>query len=270
MITAIIINAATGRMGTELIKSVVSDADTVVAAALARESHPLIGTDIGYMIGANPQGKTLSCDYQDAFAAGDVLIDFSLPEHSMATLQKAVDADVPMVIGTTGFDESQLAEIEEAAKSIPIMLAANYSLGVNLLIQLAQQATKALSGKADIEIFEAHHKHKIDAPSGTALTIGEAIADAQDKNLNEIMSLDRSGKRNDGELGFSVMRAGEIVGTHEVTFALNGEVISLKHEAQNRQCFAQGAIEAAKWLKQQQENGKNGLFSISDMINSQN
>lgn len=269
MTTALIINAATGRMGKELLTSVVSDSETVIAAALARENHPLLGTDVGFMIGANPQGTKLSDNRKEALLGGEVMIDFSLPEHSIETLRMAAEANTPVVIGTTGFSEEQLEEIKQLAHSIPVMLAANYSLGVNLLIQLAQQATKALSGKADIEIFEAHHKHKIDSPSGTALAIGDAIAEAQDKKLNEIMVLDRSGKRKNGDLGFSVMRAGEIIGTHEVTFALNGELMTLRHEAQSRQCFAQGAVEAAKWLKKQQTNGGKGLFSISDMLNDQ-
>ncbi len=262
MITSIVINAATGRMGKELLTTVVSDAATVISAAMARENHPLIGTDIGYIIGANPQGKLLGANYNEAFQEGEVLVDFSLPEHSMGILQLAQQAKIPMVIGTTGFTNEQLELIEQASKNIPIMLSANYSLGVNALINLVQQATKLLGEQADIEIFEAHHKHKIDAPSGTALTIGDAIATSQGKSLGDIAQFERSGERKAGEIGFSVMRAGEIVGTHDVTFALNGELLSIKHEAQSRQCFAQGAIEAAKWLAKQSE----GLYSMQDML----
>ncbi|NVJ65499.1 MAG: 4-hydroxy-tetrahydrodipicolinate reductase [Gammaproteobacteria bacterium] len=260
--TSIIINAATGRMGKELLTSAVSDAGCVVAAAMARENHPLIGSDIGYLIGANPQGKLLIYDYAEAFQAGEVIIDFSLPAHSMATLEQAVKAQRPMVIGTTGFSDQQLTQIHEAAQTIPIMLSANYSLGVNALLALARQTTQLLGTQSDIEIFEAHHKHKIDAPSGTALAIGEAIAETQGKKLNDIAQYERSGKREAGEIGFSVMRAGEIIGTHEVIFALNGELLTLKHEAQSRQCFAQGAIEAAKWLVKQPA----GLYDMQKLL----
>ncbi len=264
MIHSIIINAATGRMGKELIQAVVSDTDSVVAAALAREDHPLIGSDIGYMVGANPQNKLLSSDLESALLSANVLIDFSLPDHSISTLLQAEKNNTPVLIGTTGFDAEQLAIIEKTATSIPVMLASNYSLGVNSLIHLVTQATKLLSDKADIEIFEAHHKHKIDSPSGTAISIGQAIAETQGKNLDEIAAYERSGKRKTGDIGFAVMRGGEIIGTHEVTFALNGELVSLRHEAQTRQCFAQGALTAAKWLVQQSA----GLYNMQNMLNS--
>ncbi len=262
MITSIIVNAATGRMGKELLTSVVSDAESVIAGAMARENHPLLGTDVGYLIGANPQNKSLSCNYKEAFTDGEIMIDFSLPEHSIETLKKAVVAGKPVVIGTTGFNDEQLELIKQASQSIPIMLSANYSLGVNSLIQLAKQATQLIGDDSDIEIFEAHHKHKIDAPSGTALAIGEAIADTKGKPLSDIAAHDRSGKRQSGDIGFAVMRAGEIIGTHEVTFALNGELVTLKHEAQSRKCFADGAIAAAKWLVTQ----TSGLYSMQDLL----
>ncbi|MRX27799.1 4-hydroxy-tetrahydrodipicolinate reductase [Kangiella sp. HZ709] len=261
---SIIINAATGRMGKELIQAVVSDSDSVVAAALARDNHPLIGTDIGYMVGANPQNKLLSSDLESALLSANVLIDFSLPEHSIRTLLQAEKVKIPVLIGTTGFDSEQLALIEKAATSIPVMLASNYSLGVNSLIHLVTEATKLLSDKSDIEIFEAHHKHKIDSPSGTAISIGEAIAETKGRRLDEIAVYERSGERKKDDIGFAVMRGGETIGTHEVTFALNGELVSLKHEAQTRQCFAQGALTAAKWLIKQPI----GLYDMQKMLNS--
>ncbi|WP_251358412.1 4-hydroxy-tetrahydrodipicolinate reductase [Kangiella sp. TOML190] len=270
MTIALIINAATGRMGKELVASAVSDADVKVSGALARPNHPLQGTDIGYLIGANPQGTHITDDLSAALdsdlAGQQLLIDFSLPDYSLACLRMALKSKTPMVIGTTGFSSEQQLEIEAAAQQIPIMQASNYSLGVNTLIQLAVEATRILGKQADIEIFEAHHKHKIDAPSGTALSIGEAIASSQGKKLDEIKTLQRAGERTEGEIGFSVMRAGEIVGTHEVTFALDGELMSIKHQAQSRQCFAQGAIQAAKWLFQQDLQGEKGLFSLQDML----
>ncbi len=266
MSISIIINAVTGRMGQQLVKTVVSDSDVAISAALARATHPLQGTDIGYLIGANPHNRVISSDLDAAFEQGDVFIDFSLPEHSIDCLQKAVKAKVPVVIGTTGFDEQQQVQIDEASKSIPIVWAANYSLGVNSLILLTRQATQLLGEQSDIEIFEAHHKHKIDAPSGTALAIGEVIADEKNQSLADIAVYDRQGLRKSGNIGFSVMRAGEIIGTHEVAFALNGELVTLRHEAQTRQCFAQGAIEAAKWLKHKSEQGENGLFDMQAVL----
>lgn len=272
MTISLIINAVTGRMGKELVQATVSDSDVVISAALARANHPLLETDIGYLIGANPQNKVISTDLGAALGSKtdskqtQVLIDFSLPEHSIASLSAAVQAKTPMVIGTTGFNSKQLEVIRLASTQIPVMLAANYSLGVNTLILLARKATELLGDKADIEIFEAHHKHKVDAPSGTAIAIGEALAQEKGQPLSDIAAYDRAGERKDGDIGFSVSRAGEIIGDHDVTFAMNGELLSLKHHAQNRQCFAQGAIEAAKWLVSVAESGRTGLYNLQDML----
>lgn len=262
MVTAMVINACTGRMGKELIDAILSDSGSDIAAAIARTNHPLVGTDLGYIIGANPQGVFISSDVSTSLEAGRVLIDFSLPEHSIATLEKAVFHRCPMVIGTTGFSEAQKEKISEASKIIPIVFSANYSVGVNSLIGLVKQATKLLGQKADIEIFEAHHKHKIDAPSGTAIAIGEAIAETKGVAHDAIAVIERAGKREKGSLGYSVMRAGDIIGTHEVVFALNGEMLTLRHEAQSRQCFAQGAVQAAKWLSGQSA----GVYSMQDVL----
>ncbi|NVK22520.1 MAG: 4-hydroxy-tetrahydrodipicolinate reductase [Kangiellaceae bacterium] len=264
--TPLIINACTGRMGKELLKAAISDPGTDVTAAIARETHPLLGTDIGYLIGANPQGVFVGSDVMASlngqYTNRRVLVDFSLPDHSMETLQKALVNLTPIVIGTTGFNETQQIEIEKAAQYIPIVYAANYSVGVNSLICLVKQATKLLGQESDIEIFEAHHKYKKDAPSGTALALAHAAAETMGKPLSEIAVENRQGERKSGDIGFSVMRAGDIVGTHEVVFALNGEMVTLRHEAQSRQCFAQGAINAAKWLCDK----KAGLYNMQDVL----
>ena len=265
-ITPLIINACTGRMGKELLKAAISDPGTDVAAAIARETHPLLGTDIGYLIGANPQGVFVGSDLTSSLNGRRVLIDFSLPDHSIASLRNALVNLTPMVIGTTGFNEAQQIEIEQAAQYIPIVYAANYSVGVNSLISLVKQATKLLGQESDIEIFEAHHKYKKDAPSGTALALGHAAAEVLAKPLSDIAVENRQGERRQGDIGFSVMRAGDIVGTHEVVFALNGEMVTLRHEAQSRQCFAQGAIEAAKWLSVK----KAGLYNMQDVLGISN
>ena len=267
--TQIIINAATGRMGKELLKATVEDQGADLVSAIARSGHPMVGTDVAFLIGSEPQGVFIGDDLPQALSVssageGAVIIDFSLPDYSIRSLQQAVAAKTPMVIGTTGYSEEQLGQIDEAAKSIPIVLAANYSIGVNSLIGLVKQATKLLGDKADIEIFEAHHKHKKDAPSGTALALGDTIAEEQGLSLTDIAEWARHGEspREQGKVGFSVMRAGDIVGTHDVVFALNGEMVTLRHEAQSRQCFASGAVTAAQWLQ-----GKPaGLYNMQDVL----
>lgn len=265
--TQIIINAATGRMGKELLQAAVGDPEAKLVAAVARSGHPMVGTDVAFLIGSEPQEILVGDNLEQALSGGTeqtVMIDFSLPDYSIRSLQQAVDTKTPVVIGTTGYSDEQLKQIDGAAKSIPIVLAANYSIGVNSLIGLVKQATKLLGDKADIEIFEAHHKHKKDAPSGTALALGEAVAEEKGHKLNDIAEWARHGDvpRKDGAVGFSVLRAGDIVGTHDVVFALNGEMVTLRHEAQSRQCFASGAVTAAKWLKDKSA----GLYNMQDVL----
>jgi 4-hydroxy-tetrahydrodipicolinate reductase len=265
--THIVINAATGRMGKELLKATVDDQEAELASAVARSGHPMVGTDVAFLIGAEPQGVLIGDDLSQALnvdGSEKVVIDFSLPDYSIESLHKAVTTKTPVVIGTTGYSDEQLREIDQAAKIIPIVFAANYSIGVNSLIGLVKQATQLLGDKADIEIFEAHHKHKKDAPSGTALALGDAVAEEKGQKLTDIAEWARHGEspREQGKIGFSVMRAGDIVGTHDVVFALNGEMVTLRHEAQSRQCFASGAVTAAKWLL-----GKPaGLYSMQDVL----
>lgn len=267
--TQIIVNACTGRMGRELVKATMSDESAELVSAIARPGHSMVGTDVAFLVGSEPQGVFIGEDLTQALSSEaldheKVVIDFSLPDYSIESLNKAVQSKAPMVIGTTGYSEQQLEQIEQASKQIPIVMAANYSIGVNSLIGLVKQATKLLGDKADIEIFEAHHKHKKDAPSGTALALGEAVAEQKGQNLNDIAEWARHGEspRQEGHIGFSVMRAGDIVGTHDVVFALNGEMLTLRHEAQSRQCFASGAVTAAKWL-----TGKSaGLYNMQDVL----
>lgn len=265
--TQIIINAATGRMGKELLKATVYAQGAELVSAIARSGHPMVGTDVAFLIGTEPQGVFIGDDLSQALNASEnekVVIDFSLPDYSIESLHKAVAAQTPVVIGTTGYSEEQLGEINQASQSIPIVFAANYSIGVNSLIGLVKQATQLLGDKADIEIFEAHHKHKKDAPSGTALALGDAVAAEKGQKLTDIAEWARHGEspRQEGKVGFSVMRAGDIVGTHDVVFALNGEMVTLRHEAQSRQCFASGAVTAAKWLI----NKPAGLYDMQDVL----
>lgn len=262
--TNIIINAATGRMGKELLQATAADKEVTLVGAIARAGHPMVGNDVAYLIGSEPLGVLITAEFSRELSKDAVLIDFSLPDYSIESLDRAVQAGTPVVIGTTGYSDEQLKQIEEAAKSIPIVFAANYSVGVNSLLGLVKQATKLLGDNSDIEIFEAHHKHKKDAPSGTALALGEAVAEEKGQRLKDIAEWARHGDspRQEGAIGFSVMRAGDIVGTHDVVFALNGEMVTLRHEAQSRQCFASGAVIAAKWLV-----GKSaGLYNMQDVL----
>ncbi|AOE48956.1 4-hydroxy-tetrahydrodipicolinate reductase [Kangiella sediminilitoris] len=262
--TKVIINAATGRMGKELLKAAIDDRGAELISAIARAGHPLVGTDIAILTGSEPIGVVVDDDLHKALSKKGVVIDFSLPDYSIECLNQAVPAKSPMVIGTTGYSQEQLDQIEKASKYIPIVLAANYSVGVNSLIGLVKQATRLLGDKADVEIFEAHHKHKKDAPSGTALALGEAVAKERGVNLSDVAEWTRYGEapRQKGDIGFSVMRAGDIVGTHDVVFALNGEMVTIRHEAQSRQCFASGAVTAAHWVKSQ----KPGLYDMQDVL----
>ena len=264
----LIINAATGRMGKALLQATMNDAEVKLNAAIARAGHPMVGSDVAFLIGTEPLNIDVSDNLEKVLSSNSlnqkVLIDFSLPDYSILSLQQAVSARVPMVIGTTGYSPEQLETIKQAAQSIPIVLAANYSVGVNSLIGLVKQATQLLGEMADIEIFEAHHKHKKDAPSGTALALGDAVAEEKGQKLEDIAEWTRHGEapRKEGSIGFSVVRAGDIVGTHEVVFALNGEMVTLRHEAQSRQCFASGAVIAAKWLSKQGA----GLYNMQDVL----
>jgi len=202
----------------------------------------------------------------EALAAADVVIDFTTPAASVALAQQAVGKSVAIVIGATGASDDQRAAIGEAAKSVPIVFAGNYSLGLNMLMGLVAQAAKALPAEAyDIEIFEAHHRHKVDAPSGTALMLGEAAAKGRGVSLSQVARRTRdgiTGERPVQEIGFSVVRGGGIIGEHSVTFAAEDEILTLSHSARDRGLFARGAVAAARWV-----TGKpNGLYDMQDVL----
>jgi 4-hydroxy-tetrahydrodipicolinate reductase len=259
--TQICVNAATGRMGQQIIDQIVDTQSCELAAALCRSAHPYRGKSVrgGHKV-------KYSNDIDAGLVVSQVLIDFSLPSVSIALLEKAVSTKTPVLIGTTGFSNKELEIIEQASKKIPVLLAPNTSIGVNTTLSLIEKATQLLGQTADIEIIESHHKHKLDAPSGTALKIGEVISKTLNTNLSETAVYDRtirSQPRSESEIGISVIRAGSIVGEHKVIFALANEMISIEHKAQSRQCFADGAIKAACWLAKQ----PNGLYSMKDFLN---
>ncbi len=262
MSTKIAVNAASGKMGQQVITQVISHQSVELVAAICRAEHRLLGRTV----------RTTDVNYTSNMSAGlkqsDVVIDFSLPEATMQLVQRAVQNKKAVLIGTTGFDKAQTEQLEQAAKKIPILLAPNTSIGVNSTLALLAMAAKMLGKKADIEIIEAHHKHKIDAPSGTAIRMGHTIAEAMGEKFDELkVTESRFEKRirKSGEIGMSVIRAGEIIGEHKVLFALDNEIISIEHKAQNRHCFAEGAVAAAIWLATQPP----GFYSMQDFLSAE-
>ncbi len=264
MKTKIVIAGATGRMGHALLEGVLADAGLQLHAAIDRADSPQIGHDAGTLFGKKT-GVKISSDVAAALKGADVLIDFTRPEASLQYLEACKKAGIKYVIGTTGFTVEQKAKIEAAAKEIAIVFAPNMSVGVTLLINLVQSAAKVLNEGYDIEIIEAHHRHKVDAPSGTALRLGEAAAGALGRDLDKCAVYGRegvTGERDPSTIGFATVRGGDVVGDHTVLFAGIGERIELTHKASSRATFALGALRAAKFLS----NKKMGLFDMRDVL----
>jgi len=261
----IAIVGAPGRMGRNLIQALQQAEGVALGAALARSGSSLLGVDAGELAGIGKTGVIVSDDLQKVVNDFDVLIDFTRPEGTLEYLAFCRQHNKAMVIGTTGFDEAGKAAIRAAAEEIGIVFAANFSVGVNLVLNLLQQAAKVMGDYADIEIVEAHHRHKVDAPSGTALAMGEAIADAMKWNLDEHAVYAReghTGERKAQTIGFATVRAGDIVGEHTAMFADIGERVEITHKASSRMTFANGAVKAASWLK----NNKSGLYDMRDVL----
>ena len=258
------INGAGGRMGRALIAAVANDPDCTLGAAIAREGSEYLGLDAGTLSGVDAQQVVVTSDLS---AANDVLIDFTQPEPSLRAVAASVAQARPIVIGTTGFSPDQLEHIHTAAHKIPLLLAPNMSVGVNLAFQLIEMAAKVLGDEVDIEVLEAHHRDKVDAPSGTAVKIGEILAEATGRDLAEVALYGREGNtgvRDRTAIGFSAVRAGDIVGEHTVLFAGDGERIEITHKASSRMNFALGGVRAAKWLVDKRP----GLYSMADVLAS--
>lgn len=243
-----------GKMGKAIMEQIVADGKHVLSGGATHAGSDSVGQKLS--------GITVSADIAKTVADSDVAIDFSRPELSLTALEAAVKHGRPLVIGTTGFTPAQLKKIEEAARKIPILLAANTSLGVNLLAGLVKQAAAALGPEYDIEIVEMHHRHKVDAPSGTALLLGRAAAEGRTVDLKDVAVTDRDGKRHSGAIGFATLRGGDVVGDHTVMFAGDGERVELTHKASSRAVFAKGAIRAAEWLL----GAKPGMHSMQDVL----
>lgn len=254
-----------GRMGRTLIEAVNADPDCKLHAAIDRPGSPLLGQDAEAAWGGASQVK-VTAQPGDALPGAQALIDFTRPEATLIYLEACVAAGVPMVIGTTGFDEAGRARIATAAQHIPVVFAPNMSVGVNLLMKLAELAAQVLDEGYDIEIIEAHHRHKVDAPSGTALGLGRAVADAIGRDLAQCAVYGRegvTGERDSRTIGFATVRGGDIVGDHTLLFAGIGERVELTHKASSRATFAQGALRAAKWL----QGRAPGLYNMRDVLN---
>lgn len=261
--TRIAIAGATGRMGRNLVIACGVSDKVQLTQALVRPDGPLIGSDAGVVVGIEAQNVLIS-DTLDA-ALFDVLIDFTHPTVTTLHVDFCLKHSKKMVIGTTGCDQNLVQKLKSAGDSIAIMYAPNMSVGVSLCLKLLQTAAKVLGDTVDIEIIEAHHRHKIDAPSGTALKMGEVIADSLGRNLSQCAVYGREGEtaaRDRHTIGFETIRAGDIVGEHTVLFAAEGERIEITHKASSRMTFANGAIRAAHWINQKSK----GLFSMDDVL----
>jgi len=264
MSVRVAIAGVSGRMGRALLEAVAVDADCALSAAIDRSGSPLVGQDAGAAWGA-ASGVSVTDQLAAALQAAHVLIDFTRPEATFGYLDACVAAGVPLVIGTTGFDEAGRARIAAASQQIPIVFAPNMSVGVNLMMKLAELAARVLQDGYDIEIIEAHHRHKVDAPSGTALGLGRAVAHAIDRDLASCAVYGRegvTGERDPKTIGFSTVRGGDIVGDHTLLFAGIGERVELTHKASSRATFAQGALRAAKWL----QGRAPGLYDMRDVL----
>lgn len=261
----IVIAGASGRMGQALLAGVFDDVSLELYGALDRPGSASIGRDAGELFGKNT-GVYISDDASETLEGADVLVDFTRPEACMDYLELCQRHHVKMVIGTTGFTVEQKNQIAEAAKSSAIVFAPNMSVGVTLLINLVEQAAKVLNEGYDIEVVEMHHRHKVDAPSGTALRLGEAAAKGIGADLKDCAIYARegvTGEREAGKIGFATLRGGDVVGDHTVIFAGTGERVELTHKASSRATFAQGALRAAKFLA----GKKTGLYDMRDVLN---
>ncbi|WP_192965058.1 4-hydroxy-tetrahydrodipicolinate reductase [Phycobacter azelaicus] len=246
----IVITGASGRMGQMLIKTVLESDKATLVGAVERSGHDWVGRDVGEAMGGTPLGVTVTDDALEAFSKAQAVIDFTAPEATLEFAALAAQARAVHVIGTTGMTDEQIARLEPASRHAVIVRAGNMSLGVNLLVQLTKQVAAALDEDFDIEVIEAHHHHKVDAPSGTALMLGEAAAEGRGVKLADVSDRGRdgiTGARKRGDIGFTAIRGGDIVGEHDVLFAAAGERIVLRHMATDRAIFARGALKAALW-----------------------
>ncbi|NAW91625.1 MULTISPECIES: 4-hydroxy-tetrahydrodipicolinate reductase [unclassified Vibrio] len=261
----IAIAGAAGRMGRNLVKATYQNNHARVGAGSERPESSLVGVDIGELCGEGRFDIALVDNLENAVDNFDVIIDFTAPVSTLANIELCRKHGKKLVIGTTGFSEEERAQIDAAAQQIAIVMAPNYSVGVNLVFKLLEKAAKVMGDYCDIEIIEAHHRHKVDAPSGTAIGMGEAIANAMGNQLSDVAVYARegiTGERTKNEIGFATIRAGDIVGEHTAMFADIGERVEITHKATDRMTFANGAVRAAVWLADKPA----GFYSMTDVL----
>lgn len=261
----IAVMGAAGRMGRNLVEAIGANDKTTLAAAIVEPDSSLLGVDAGELVGLGKIGVAIDSSLENHLDKFDALIDFTHPTVTMQNLALCVQAKKAIIIGTTGFTDEQKQQIAEAAKQIPIVFSANYSIGINLCFKLLDVAAKVLGDEVDIEVLEAHHRNKVDAPSGTALRMGEVVANALGRNLKDVAVYGREGQtgvRERETIGFATVRAGDVVGDHTVLFAAEGERVEITHKASNRMIYAKGAIRSALWLQDQ----ANGLYDMQDVL----
>ncbi|MDG4868194.1 4-hydroxy-tetrahydrodipicolinate reductase [Guyparkeria sp. 1SP6A2] len=265
MSTRVGVVGANGRMGRRLIEAAHQGAHTQVGAAFARSGSPLVGQDAGSIAGIGQIDVPVLGEMASHCDAFDVLVDFTSIEATMRHLKICREAGRAIVIGTTGLSESQKNQLSDAARDIPVVFAPNMSIGINVLLQVLGQVATMLGDDYDVEIIEAHHRHKVDAPSGTALRLGEAVADSLDRDLDRVAIYGRegiTGERDAETIGFSTIRGGDVVGDHTVLFAGIGERVEITHKASSRMTFAKGAVRAAQWVADKPA----GLYDMSHVL----
>jgi len=256
---------AAGRMGKTLIEAIQQAEGATLTAAIERPQSSLIGADAGELAGVGKLGVSIVGDLNAVLDDFDVLIDFTHPTSTLVNLEACRAAGKAVVIGTTGFSEDEKQVIASAAQDVSVVFAPNFSVGVNLCLKLLDMAARVMGDEADIEVIEAHHRHKVDAPSGTALRMGEVVANALGRNLQEVAVYGREGQtgaRDRNTIGFATVRAGDVVGDHTVLFATEGERVEITHKASSRMTFAKGAVRSAIWLADR----STGLYDMQDVL----
>ncbi|MGH8453575.1 MAG: 4-hydroxy-tetrahydrodipicolinate reductase [Nevskiales bacterium] len=263
--TRVCIHGAGGRMGRALIEAIQKLPGLQLVAAIERADSPLIGQDAGAIAGLGQLGVPITPDLKATRTAFDVLVDFTRPEPSLVALEICRATGKAMIIGTTGFDPAQKKLIESAASDIAVVMAPNFSIGVNVTLKLLELAARTLGDSVDVEIVEAHHRHKLDAPSGTALRMGEVVAAALGRDLKAVAVTGREGvtaERDRQTIGFATVRGGDVVGDHTVMFLGDGERVEITHKASSRMTFAMGAMKSAAWIA----GRKAGLYDMQDVL----
>ncbi|MEZ8127040.1 4-hydroxy-tetrahydrodipicolinate reductase [Vibrio splendidus] len=264
-VVRIAIAGAAGRMGRNLVKAAHQNSEASVGAGSERPESSLVGVDVGELCGEGRFDVALVDDLSKAIEEFDVIVDFTAPVSTLANIELCKRHGKKLIIGTTGFSEEEKQVIDAASKEMAIVMAPNYSVGVNLVFKLLEKAAKVMGDYCDVEIVEAHHRHKVDAPSGTAIGMGEAIAGAMGNELNDVAVWSRegiTGERTKDEIGFATIRAGDIIGEHTAMFADIGERVEITHKATDRMTFANGAIKAAVWLNDKPA----GFYTMTDVL----